>query len=102
VVSKQQKTLWVQLSAVRITWEGKPAILSCIRDISRIKQLEEKLKQSEKMKLIGTMAGEVAHDLNNILSGLVSYPELLLMQLEKDSPLVEPIAFIHDTGIKSR
>lgn len=101
VVTKQQNTLWVQLSAVQILWEGKPAILSCIRDISRIKQLEEKLKQSEKMELIGTLAGGVAHDLNNILSGLVSYPELLLMQLDKDSPLVEPISFIHDTGIKA-
>lgn len=101
VVTKQQNTLWVQLSAVRIIWEGKPAILSCIRDISRIKELEEKLKQSEKMELIGTLAGGVAHDLNNILSGLVSYPELLLMQLDKDSPLVEPISFIHDTGIKA-
>jgi PAS domain S-box-containing protein len=101
IVNKQQVTLWVQLSAVRIIWEGKPAVLGCIRDISRIRELEEKLKQSEKMELIGTMAGGVAHDLNNILSGLVSYPELLLMQLDKDSPLVEPISFIHDTGIKA-
>ncbi len=101
VITKQQDTLWVQLNAVRIIWDKKPAILGCIRDISRIKDLEEKLKQSEKMELIGTMAGEVAHDLNNILSGLVSYPELLLMQLEKGSPLVEPISFIHDTGLKA-
>lgn len=101
VVTKQQDTLWVQLNAVRIIWNKKPAILGCIRDISRIKNLEEKLKQSEKMELIGTMAGEVAHDLNNILSGLVSYPELLLIQLEKGSPLVEPISFIHDTGLKA-
>lgn len=76
-------------------------VLNYIRDISRIKELEDKLKQSEKMELIGTMAGGVAHDLNNILSGLVSYPELLLMQIEKDNPLVEPISFIHDTGIKA-
>ena len=63
--------------------------------------LEKKLFRSEKMELIGTLAGGVAHDLNNILSGLVSYPELLLMQLEKDSPLVEPLSFILESGLKA-
>ncbi len=67
----------------------------------KIENLETKLKRSERMELIGIMAGEVAHDLNNILSGLVSYPEVLLHQLEKDSPLVDPIKFIHDSGTKA-
>ncbi len=42
------------------------------------------------MEAIGTLAGGVAHDLNNILGGLVSYPQLLLMDIPKDSPLREP------------
>lgn len=63
--------------------------------------LEEKLKRAEKMELIGTIAGGVAHDLNNILSGLVSYPELLLMKISPDSPFKDPISFIHDTGLKA-
>lgn len=63
--------------------------------------LEEKLDRAKKMELIGTMAGGVAHDLNNILSGLVSYPELLLMQISPDSPLKEPISFMHDAGLKA-
>ncbi len=67
----------------------------------RFRDLEKKLKQAEKMELIGIVAGGVAHDLNNILSGLVSYPELLLMQLDENSPLAEPISFIHDTGLKA-
>ncbi|MCP4718309.1 MAG: response regulator [Desulfobacteraceae bacterium] len=66
-----------------------------------VRKLEKKISQAEKMELLGIIAGGVAHDLNNILSGLVSYPELLLMQLEEDSPLVEPISFIHDTGLKA-
>ncbi len=44
------------------------------------------------------MAGGVAHDLNNILSGIVSYPELLLLQLPKDSKLRKPIEAIQDSG----
>jgi len=76
-------------------------VLGCIRDISRIRELEEKLERAKKMELIGTMAGGVAHDLNNVLSGLVSYPELLLMQLSPDSPLKEPISVMHEAGLRA-
>ena len=48
---------------------------------------------------IGEMAGQLAHDLNNVLTGLVSYPELVLMQLDKNSPLIAPISFMHETGV---
>jgi signal transduction histidine kinase len=47
------------------------------------------------------MAAGVAHDLNNILSGLVSYPELLLMQLPEDSNLIKPIGVIHKSGLRA-
>jgi CheY-like chemotaxis protein len=50
------------------------------------------------MEAVGTLAGGVAHDLNNILSGIVSYPELLLMDLPEDSPLRNPILTIQKSG----
>jgi CheY-like chemotaxis protein len=50
------------------------------------------------MEAIGLLAGGVAHDLNNILSGIVGYPELLLMQIEADSPLHSPIKAIQESG----
>ena len=53
------------------------------------------------MEAIGTLAGGVAHDLNNILSGIVSYPELLLMDLKEDSPLRKPILTIQKSGEKA-
>jgi CheY-like chemotaxis protein len=53
------------------------------------------------MEAIGTLAGGVAHDLNNILSGIVSYPELLLMDLKDDSPLRKPILTIQKSGEKA-
>jgi len=57
--------------------------------------------RAQKMEAIGTLAGGVAHDLNNILSGIVSYPELLLMDLNDDSPLRKPILTIQKSGEKA-
>jgi PAS domain S-box-containing protein len=68
------------------------------RDISRRKLLEHQLEQSKKMEAIGGLAAGVAHDLNNILSGLVSYPELLLLDLPKDSPMRKHIENIQRSG----
>ncbi|MCK7506442.1 MAG: hypothetical protein MZV70_21900 [Desulfobacterales bacterium] len=54
------------------------------------------------MEAIGTLAGGVAHDLNNILSGIVSYPELLLHgHSPEDSPLRKPIETIKKSGEKA-
>jgi CheY-like chemotaxis protein/two-component sensor histidine kinase len=53
------------------------------------------------MEAIGVLAGGVAHDLNNILAGLVSYPDLLLMEIPKDSPLRNPILTIQKSGEKA-
>ena len=45
------------------------------------KSLQDQLQRSQKMESLGILAGGVAHDLNNVLSGIVSYPELILMDL---------------------
>lgn len=68
-------------------------------DISERYALEEQLRRAQKMKAIGLMAGGVAHDLNNILSGVVNYPELLLMDLPADSPLRRPLEAMRKSGI---
>jgi len=64
-------------------------------------RLEKKLQHANKMEAIGTLAGGVAHDLNNILSGIVTYPDLILMQLPDDSSLLKPISVIKESGLKA-
>ncbi len=83
-------------------------IVAVYNDISAQKQaeierkdMEVKLQRAQKMESIGLLAGGVAHDLNNILSGIVGYPELLLMQIPEDSKLRKPIRAIRESGLRA-
>ncbi len=64
-------------------------------------KLQKKLIQSEKMEVLGVLAGGVAHDLNNILGAIVSYPDILLMKLPQNSPLRRPVLSIQQSGKKA-
>ena len=63
-----------------------------------LRESEEKLARSKKMESLGLLAGGVAHDLNNVLAGIVSYPELLLMDLPENSKLRKPIETMQESG----
>jgi len=70
-------------------------------DITERQRMEEQLNRDQKMKAIGLMAGGVAHDLNNILSGIVSYPEVLLLDMSEDNPLRRPLSVIRKAGLEA-
>jgi PAS domain S-box-containing protein len=88
---------------------GQPiGFLGVIRDVTeRHKaekektELRESLARSKKMEALGTLAGGVAHDLNNVLSGIVSYPDLLLLDMPRESPMRRPIEVIQEAGKKA-
>ncbi|MFC1558799.1 PAS domain S-box protein, partial [candidate division KSB1 bacterium] len=61
-------------------------------------KLQEQLFQSQKMESMGRLAGAVAHDLNHVLTGLVTYPDILLLDMEKSDPLREKIENIKKSG----
>ncbi|MCP4340511.1 MAG: PAS domain S-box protein, partial [Desulfobulbaceae bacterium] len=80
-------------------------IVALFNDITKQKQAEEdkqdmelRLQRAQKMEAIGLLAGGVAHDLNNILSSIVGYPELLLLDLPQDSELRRPLEATKEAG----
>jgi signal transduction histidine kinase/ActR/RegA family two-component response regulator/HAMP domain-containing protein len=65
------------------------------------RELEERLARSQKMEALGLLAGGVGHDLNNVLSGVVSYPDFLLMGMPEDHPLRKAMTTIRNSGLKA-
>ena len=89
-------------------FNGERQLLSLVVDITDRKQAEEarqiteeQRSRSRKMESLGPMAGGVAHDLNNVLSGIVSYPEMILMDFPEDSPLRKPVETMHKSGLRA-
>ena len=72
-----------------------------IKSQERERELEARLHQTHKMEVVSQMAGGVAHDLNNILSGVVAYPDYIKMQLDPKSPLIEIVDRVKDAGTKA-
>ncbi len=109
IKTKNGREFWVLSNAKFFFEEGVPKrAMSVLHDLTDIRkaeaekrQLEIKLQNAQKLESLGTLAGGVAHDLNNILGGIVTYPELLLIDLPPDSPLQEPLLAIKKSGEKA-
>jgi len=105
---KEGFTFPLEVEARQAPYMGKNLSVASFRDLTERKaaekekeKLEHQLQQAQKMEAIGMLAGGVAHDLNNILAGIVSYPELLLMDVAEDSPLRQPMLTIKASGEKA-
>lgn len=77
IITSGGSTLWVEISSVVIQWQGQPATLNFLRDITARKKIEANVSQIQKMEAIGALAGGIAHQFNNKLSAITGNVDLL-------------------------
>jgi len=93
-IKKNGEPFSVEIYGAPTTYRNQPAAIGVLLDITdrknaekETRSLEQRLQRAEKMEALGTLAGGVAHDLNNVLGVLSGYSEMLVEQLAEGSPL---------------
>jgi len=97
LVTAKGAVLWVEISSVLTQWQGQPATINFLRDITARKKIEATVGQIQKMEAIGALAGGIAHQFNNKLSSIIGNIDLLRFSLP-DRPQVRRYC---DTMLKS-
>ena len=90
ILAKDGRRIAIEVNSKLMYENGVPvAVQGIARDVTERKQLEEQLRQSQKMEAIGQLAGGVAHDFNNLLTAINGYSSLALQRID-DSSSIKP------------
>ncbi len=82
--------------------DGQPSVVRGIyRDITERKRVEEHLRRAERMQAAGKLAGGVAHEVNNMMTGVIGFSEFLLRTLEPDDPRREDVEEVIKAGTRA-
>ena len=92
--TSSSEILWVELQANQIMYQDEPSVLIHGIDITSRKEerqkrvkLEIQLEQAKRLEALGTLAGGVAHDFNNMLGGILGAAEMLALHIPEDSKI---------------
>lgn len=98
VVSPKSGRSYLISNSPFIHEDGTVSKMAVYRDTTDLKRLENQLRQAQKMQAIGTLAGGVAHDFNNILTAIIGNADLVLMEKTLTDPVREEIEEIKMSG----
>ncbi len=108
LVNKEGNPVFVEINVVLSEWEDQMVSVCFIRDITDRKVAEDEramlfdqLVSAQKMEAIGTLAGGMAHNFNNILVGIMGYSEYLLSKRSETDPEYKAIKTIHEGSVKA-
>ena len=92
----------VEIGLGPVEVNGKLCVLCTVVDISARRQLENHLRQTQKLEAIGNLASGIAHDFNNILQGITGYTELVREAVRDRADVCVDLDIISDTARRGR
>jgi two-component system cell cycle sensor histidine kinase/response regulator CckA len=102
IICKPGDIKWVELSATQISWEGRPATLNFVADITERKQLEEAHQQLEKLESVGLLAGGIAHNFNNLLTVILGNISLASVGAAPGSEIGESLEQAEKASLRAK
>ncbi len=91
IICADNTVKWFEINSMGIEWQGKPATLNFLRDISLRIKIEDVAGQVRKMETVGTLAAGIAHQFNNTLTGISGSIDLMMLNMP-DNPKMKKYA----------
>ena len=96
--TREGKTITALVSAEPLELENRPHLLMSLQDITERINMENQLRQAQKMEAVGQIAAGIAHDFNNVLGVIQGHAELQLSAGHTDESLLDSLHEIADAA----
>ncbi|HWA41132.1 MAG TPA: HAMP domain-containing protein, partial [Gemmatimonadales bacterium] len=100
--TKERGTIEVEITRHALLFNGQPAELDLVQNITARKMQDVQNRQAQKMEAVGRLAGGVAHDFNNLLAVISPYAELLMEEVPAGSRQAEDLKHIISAAERGR